>query len=151
MAEGSAFGDSSEGKFPGRNSREFHPETRSPARALYLRAKDDEGYFQYNRKYHESYIGEMAPSTVRRLSKVIPSRTQRESLTAAWSWKSPQNNISVNDPAYWWVKASNLGELSDQVVQFYLGHVVLFDFPTIDEGIILLNLSLIMDSCRCLM
>ena len=32
--------------------------------------------------------------------------------------------VSVHDPAWWWVKASNLGGLSGPVVQFHLAHVV---------------------------
>ena len=54
-------------------------------------------------------------------SKVMPSQDSTEVIATAGL-----GTLRVDDPAWWWVEASNLGGLSSPVVRFNLVHISSF-------------------------
>ena len=65
----------------------------------------------------------------RRQSKVMPHANTTGIMAISSQRKifhHPPLFCSVHDPAWWWVKASNLGRLGGLVVRFHLAHVLTF-------------------------
>ena len=99
------------GKFPGRKGRECQPGKASdPVR----RSCDDTCPLEQGEPWRRPLIV-VEP-------KLCQLRTQR-GLQSPLSRNSPIF-FCVHDPAWWWVKASNLGGPGGPVVRFNLAHVV---------------------------